>query len=208
MSLMLPDLHDRLVEAAAHPPRRVPQVARRVAPLLLALLVLMLLVTGLAGDPKARSGTSAVPDSTLAKALALSQAPSDAPPIGTLTPPKMREYVAGLVAELPYPPDAVDDLQSQVRPFSSGADMGSIDRASDARRLGEYRAWCTWQLFWLRSSSEDRAAATRVLQTIGEWPTFRGSQIGERASEIGQAATAGDTAAIAEESRLNCASVR
>ena len=216
MGLMLPDLHDRLVEAAERPPARAPQLLRQLAPvvasvaLVLAFLAVVMSLAGTSAPQEPAGANGSVPEATIAKAEALSRAPADAPPTGPLDARDMRTYVAALLDELPYPPAATDDLQSKIRPFRSfsppykGEEMAAVDDASDARRLGEYRAQCIWQEFWLRSTGPDRAAATRVLATVPKWPTIRGSEISERARSIARAAAAADPAPMTAETKINC----
>lgn len=172
-----------------------------------ALTVLAAIAIALFAFPRAGDepiGRPASSESALAKATALTTAPADSEPSRQLSPTEMRAYVTDVVAQLPYPSGAIDDLQSKIRPLGSGADMSAVEDTKSARMLGEYRAWCTWERYWLSHEGEDRALASSVLATVPRWPTFRSSQIQQRAQEIADAAASGNAAPVAVEARANC----
>lgn len=221
---LLPQLEEQLNAAAQRELAGVPTLRARLRPSpthrrwalvgIAAGVVTVFGVIGLQSVGDREMTASAPPQETLDKSDALTREAairsSGQNRQEPLSAGELADYVAELQRRLPYPPGARDDLSAVIRPPRTSTDMGGVSYASDAELLGQYRAWCVWQRYWLATyeaaALDANRAAMTVLDQVPGWSAFRDGDTRQQ-KRIAAAARSDDAAAIGRNVALNCGTV-
>lgn len=105
----------------------------------------------------------------------------------------VRSEGARIAATIPTPPGHPIDVNWE----ASGG-----DNEAGIRSVAEYNAACKWYAYALES--EPSADTLRVVATIPDWPSFRGTFKADRARQISDDLAAGRTSSAEAEQTLNC----
>jgi hypothetical protein len=201
----LPQLEAQLVAAAATHRAASPwrgRIAALAAAATCAAAVLTL--TARHSPAPAVPAEPTVPPATLALSQALVAAPEPERNV-FVAHAELPAVAAALMARTPYPPGLRDGFDWAATPRDPH-DMSSINYRDEVQRLVEYRSYCLWLRFWIRSQDvpDALAGADTVLAQVPQWPTQRTD---DYARKIARAAQVGDAATIQHELDLNCRGV-